>query len=241
MLAAGELTAAVAGFTDNRASAERVGHAGLAANAQAGLAFAAFQRGDRDLAASLARSATHEAAGCGSPSVQALAAYTLGEVLANDDPDGALAAFARARAFAVAGRARFHEGLAQTAEVALRGRHGPPAEALRHYRDALELWRGSGAEGFLLTVLRNLIVLLVRTGADMAALEIHSMTERLATKPSYGDEAQRLEAAVAVARERLGPDAQAFAADATAHVHDLSAAADVALGVLTRPTEHTTR
>jgi predicted ATPase/DNA-binding SARP family transcriptional activator len=241
MLAAGNLTAAVAGFTDNRASAERVGHAGLAANAQAGLAFAAFQRGDRDLAASLARSAVREAAACGSPSVQALAAYTLGEVLANDDPDGALAAFARARTFAVAGRARFHEGLAQTAEVALRGRHGPPAEALRHYRGALELWRGSGAEGFLLTVLRNLIVLLVRTGADMAALEIHSMTERLATKPSYGDEAQRLEAAVAVARERLGPDAQAVAADATAHVHDLSAAANVALGTLTRPTEHTTR
>jgi predicted ATPase/DNA-binding SARP family transcriptional activator/tetratricopeptide (TPR) repeat protein len=233
MLAAGELDAAVAGFTDNRACAERIGHAGLAANAQAGLSFAVLQRGDRDLAASLARSAAREAAACGSPSVQALAAYTLGEVLASDDPDEALAAFARARAFAVAGRARFQEGLARTADVALRGRHGPPDEALRRYRDALELWRGSGAEGFLLTVLRNLIVLLVRTGADVAALQIHSMTERLATKPSYGDEAQRLEAAVAVACERLGPDAQAVVADTTTHVRDLSAAADVALALLT--------
>jgi predicted ATPase/DNA-binding SARP family transcriptional activator len=234
MLAAGELTAAFAGFTTNRACAERVGHAGLAANAQAGLAFAALQRGDRDLAAVLARSAAREAAGCGSPSVQALAAYTLGEVLASDHPDEALAAFARARAFAVTGRARFQEGLARSADVALRGRHGPPDEALRRYRDALELWRRSGAEGLLLTVLRNLIVLLVRTGADAAALEIHGLTERLATKPSYGDEAARLDAAVAVARDRLGPDAQAKAADATAHVHDLTAAADVALGVLSR-------
>jgi predicted ATPase/DNA-binding SARP family transcriptional activator len=241
MLAAGELTAAVAGFTDNRACAERVGHAGLAANAQAGLAFAELQRGDHDLAASLARSAAREAAACGSPSVQALAAYTLGEVLASDHPDEALSAFARARAFAVTGRARFQEGLARTADVALRGRHGPPDEALRRYREALELWRGSGAEGFLLTVLRNLIVLLVRAGADVEALEIHSMTERLATKPSYGDEAQRLEAAVAVARERLGPDAQVVAADATAHVHDLSGAAEVALDVLTSPAQEVPR
>jgi predicted ATPase/DNA-binding SARP family transcriptional activator len=237
MLAAGRLAAAVATFTDNRACAERVGHAGLAANAQAGLAFSVLQRGDRDLAMSLARSAEREAAGCGSSSVRSLAAYTLGEVLASDDPDGALAAFARARAFAVEGRARFQEGLARTAEVALRGRHGPPDEALRRYREALELWRGSGAEGLLLTVLRNLIVLLVRTGADAAALEIHSITERLASKPSYGDEARRLEAAVAVARDRLGPDAQAAAADATAHVHDLAAAADIALALLTRQTD----
>jgi hypothetical protein len=239
MLAAGELTAAAAGFTTNRACAQRVGHVGLAANAQAGLAFAAHQRGDRDLAAVLARSAAREAAGCGSPSVQALAAYTLGEVLASDHPDEALAAFARARAFAVTGRARFQEGLARSADVALRGRHGPPDEALRRYREALDLWRRSGAEGLLLTVLRNLIVLLVRTGADAAALEIHSITERRATKPSYGDEAARLEAAVAVARDRLGPDAQARAADATAHVRDLSAAADVALGLLARLAEGT--
>jgi predicted ATPase/DNA-binding SARP family transcriptional activator len=241
MLAAGELAAAVAAFTDNRASAERVGHAGLAANAQAGLAFAELLRGDRGRAASLARSAAREAARCGSQSVQALAEYTLGEVLASEDPDEALAAFARARAFAVTGRARFQEGLARTADVALRGRHGPPDEALRRYREALELWRGSGAEGLLLTALRNLIVLLVRTGADAAALEIHSITERLATKPSYGDEAERLEAAVAVARDRLGPDAQEMAADATVHVHDLSTAAEVALGVLTRSTEDTTQ
>jgi predicted ATPase/DNA-binding SARP family transcriptional activator len=228
-LAAGDLDGAIAAFRECRARAEELGHVGVAATAEASLAFTLLQQGDRDGADGRSRSAVREATSCGSPSVRALAEYTRGEVLADQDPDGALAAFARARALAVAGRARFHEGLARTADVALRGRHGPPDEALRRYRDALELWRDSGAEGLLLTALRNLIVLLVRTGADEAALEIHAATGRLTTKPSYGDEARRLDAAVAAARERLGHGAGTLAAIAAADVHDLRAAADLAL------------
>jgi predicted ATPase/DNA-binding SARP family transcriptional activator len=230
-LAAGQLDAAVAAFTTNRACAEAFGHAGLAANAEVGLAFVTFLRGDREAARLLARSGVERAAAAGSPSVLALAEYTLGEVLADEDPDAALAALARSRALAVAAGARFHEGLARTADVALRGRHGPPAEALPRYREALELWRDSGAQGPLLTVLRNLVVLLVRTGADEAALSIHAVTERLAGTPSYGDEARRLAAAVAAARERLGPASVDRAGELA--LVELRDAADLALAALT--------
>jgi predicted ATPase/DNA-binding SARP family transcriptional activator len=232
-LAVGDLNGAVDAFTENAACADAVGHLGLTATAEIGLAFTLFQRGDHARAGSLARSALQRAAASGSPSVQALAEYTLGEVLAADDPDGALAAFARAEALAVAGRARFHEGLARTADVALRGRHGPPDEALRRYRVALELWRDSGADGLLLTALRNLIVLFVRIGADEPALQIHAVTERLAAKPSYGDEARRLDAALAAARERLAPEVSRAAASASADVPDLRAAAGLALATIT--------
>jgi predicted ATPase/DNA-binding SARP family transcriptional activator len=230
-LAAGQLDAAMAAFTTNRTCAEAFGHVGLAANAEVGLAFVTFLRGDREAAVLLARSGVERAAAAGSASVLALAEYTLGEVLADADPDAALAALGRSRALAVAAGARFHEGLARTADVALRGRHGPPAEALPRYREALELWRDSGAQGPLLTVLRNLVVLLARTGADEAALTIHAVTEQLAVAPSYGDEARRLDAAVAAARERLGP---ASAADPTAALDpvDLRGAADLALAIL---------
>jgi predicted ATPase/DNA-binding SARP family transcriptional activator len=236
-LAAGELAAAVATYAENQACAEEFGHPGLAANAEVGLAFSLFQRGDQRRAEALAASGRRRAAACGSPSVQALAEYTLGEVLAGADPDGALAAFARAQALAVAGRARFHEGLARTADVALRGRHGAPDEALRRYRDALELWRDTGADGLLLTALRNLVVLLVRLGADQAALEIHAAIERLATRPSYGEEARRVDGAVTAARERLGPEAANAAAVATADVHDLRAAAARALATIAAVSE----
>ena len=231
-LAAGDLAGSVAAYTQTHACAAEFGHAGLTANAEVGLAFALFQQGDRRRAAALARSGLRRAIECGAPSVHALAEYTLGEVLADEDPDAALAAFARARSLAVAGRARFQEGLARTAEVAIRGRHGPPNEALRRYGEALELWRDTGADGLLLTALRNLIVLLVRSGADQPALEIHAVTERLATKPSYGQEAARLGSAVAAARERLGSDASAEATSATTHVRDLRAAADLALATI---------
>jgi predicted ATPase/DNA-binding SARP family transcriptional activator len=231
-LAAGELDAAVATYTENRACAEEFGHPGLAANAEVGLAFSLFQRGEQRRAEQLAASGRRRAIACGSPSVEALAEYTLGELLAATEPDAALAAFARAQALAVAGRARFHEGLARTADVALRGRHGAPDEALRRYRDALELWRDTGADGLLLTALRNLVVLLVRIGADHAALEIHAAIERLATRRSYGEEARRVDGAVTAARERLGPALADSAPVAAADVHDLRAAAARALATI---------
>ena len=86
----------------------------------------------------------------------------------------------------------------------MRGRHGDPDVALLRYRATLELWRDSGAEGFVLTTLGNLVILLTRIGADEAALRLHAMTGQVGAKPSYGDEARRLAAAVQAARERHG-------------------------------------
>jgi hypothetical protein len=83
-------------------------------------------------------------------------------------------------------------GTALTAMVALRGRHGPPGPALALFRDAIEHWRGSRNRTLLVTTLRNLVVLLARTGHDRAAAELAATLEAATPTRSYGAEAARV-------------------------------------------------
>lgn len=230
-LALGELDDALEGFRANHARATSVGHAGLIAQAEAGVAFALLQRGDVSEARWRADAAVEQAAAAGARSAGSLAHYTRGDVLAGTDPDEALCEYERGRALGEATGARFFEGLCRTAEVALRGRHGDPDVALEQYAEALRLWRDAGAEGLVLTTLRNLVVLLVRVGADAAATTVHTATEQHASRPSYGDEHRRMLDALAVARERLGASA-ASAVEAGAAVADLREASGIALAAI---------
>lgn len=180
----------------------------------------------------LARQALEVAEASGAPSVLALARYATGEALADQDPDAALEALGGARRAAARVGARLFTGVATTAEVALRGRHGPPDEALRQYRSALGDWRATGAVGLALIALRNLVVLLARIGADLEAITLHASLERLQERDSFGTEARRLEQAVRAARSRLGPDEVARARQDAEAVQDLGAAATWALDVV---------
>ncbi|WP_157042046.1 AfsR/SARP family transcriptional regulator [Nitriliruptor alkaliphilus] len=197
----GELDRAVEVYERGVGFARRTGHDGITAYMLAGLSIVTTFSGDSRAGVKLALEAGE--LGVGVPTATSLAAYALGEALSEQEPDRALEAFETAVSSASAVGARFFEAIARTAGVALRGRHGDPDEALDRYRAALHIWRHSGADGMALTTLRNLVVLLARTGADADALTLHAALERLASHDSYGSEADRLRMALDAVRQRL--------------------------------------
>lgn len=162
----------------------------------------------------------------GNPTARAYALFTQGELLADDDPPRALAVLDEARTVASTVHNHFVSGIALSAEVALRGRHGPPDEALARFHDAIEHWRATGNEMLLITTLRNLVVLYARTARDEAAARLAATLERHAPSPSYGTEAERIRTGLAAVRQRLGDTAYT---EASRPAPSLEAAADEAL------------
>jgi hypothetical protein len=57
------------------------------------------------------------------------------------------------------------------------------------------------------TTLRNLVILLARTGRDEAATTLAATLQAHAPGKSYGKEAERITTALAAARQRLGDTA----------------------------------
>jgi predicted ATPase/DNA-binding SARP family transcriptional activator len=222
-LMTGDLAGAVRAFTLHLAAAEALAHDGIRSQALAGLAITRAFQGEHDEAQRLARTAEDLAARDDVPSARALAAYALGEALADQRPGEALEAFDRSCTQAARVGARFVEGLARTADVALRGRHGDPEEALVRYEAALRIWHDTGADGLVLTTLRNLVVLLVRVADDAAAMTLDAAMERLRTRDVYGEELVRLERARRAAAARLGTDRLASAHRDGATLQDLAA------------------
>jgi predicted ATPase/DNA-binding SARP family transcriptional activator len=228
-LMTGDLPGALRAFTANLEAANALGHDGLRSQALAGLAITHAFRGEHDAAERTAERACRLADREGVASAGALAAYALGEALAGIRPDAALAALDRAIDLADRVGARFFEGLARTADVALRGRHGDPAEALARYEAALRVWHDTGADGLVLTTLRNLVVLLVRVGSDAAATTLDAAMQRLVPRDAYGDEADRLQRARRAAADRLGADRLTAARREAEDLRDLDAVRRVGL------------
>jgi predicted ATPase/DNA-binding SARP family transcriptional activator len=231
-LGLGDLEGAAIAYGRARTFARRLEHAGLLASATADLAIARAFQGRSTEAERAAREAGELAAAAGAPSVRSLAAYALGEALAPNEPDAALEAFDLARREASTVGARFFEGIARTADVALRGRHGDPQEALSRYRQALQVWHDAAADSFVLTTLRNLVVLLVRVGADTAAVTLETALGRLAPRDSYGPEATLLARAITAATERLPAAAEAIARREAANLADLGEAMRFGIAVI---------
>jgi hypothetical protein len=100
-------------------------------------------------------------------------------------------------------RDRLFEAAAETAAVAIRSRHGDPVVALTSFRDVLALWRKAGNDTLQANALRNLIVLLVRVGADETAALVDAALPEVRLYPA---EATRLDRARAALAERLGPE-----------------------------------
>jgi hypothetical protein len=61
------------------------------------------------------------------------------------------------------------------------------------------------------TTLRNLVILLARTGRDEAATTLAATLQLQAPSKSYGQEAERIATALAAVRQRLGDAAYAHA------------------------------
>lgn len=190
--------------------------AGLAI-ATANQALVLSYAGDDQAACATASQAVTSARASANPTAIAMAQFAEGEALADLDPTAALAALEEAHQGAQGVGNRYIAGTALTATVALRSRHGPPEPALALFRDAIQHWRSSRNRGLIVTTLRNLVILLARTGRDQAAASLAATLEQRAASKSYGREAARITTALAAVRQRLGDAAfaQAWTAGST--------------------------
>jgi predicted ATPase/DNA-binding SARP family transcriptional activator len=219
----GDLAAALEAYRGVAALAAPGDPAGLAiaiANQALTLAYA----GD-DRAQATAEEAVAAAHAAANPTAIAMARFAEGEAFADADPARAAAALDRALRRAREVGNRFVAGTALTALVALRARHGLPEEALALFRDAIDHWLASRNRSLLVTTLRNLVVLLARTGRDEAAAALAATLEVAAMSRSYGAEAARTATALAAVRRRLGDAAYdgAWAAGTTRTLEEAAA------------------
>jgi predicted ATPase/DNA-binding SARP family transcriptional activator len=226
----GDLQAALEAYRGVAALAAPGDLAGLAI-ATANQALVLSYGGDDQAACATASQAVTTAHASANPTAIAMARFAEGEALADVDPTTAATALEEALRGAQDVGNRYVAGTALTATVALRSRHGPPEPALALFRDAIQHWRSSRNRGLIVTTLRNLVILLARTGRDEAATTLAATLQAQAPSKSYGKEAERIAAALAAVRQRLGDAAyaQAWTAGTT---RTLEEAADGAIRLL---------
>ena len=129
----GDLAAALEAYRGVAALAAPGDPAGLAI-ATANLALTLAYAGDDQAARPAAEAALAVAVASANPTAIAMARFAEGEAFADADPARAAGALEEARRRAGEVGNRFVAGTALTAMVALRGRHGPPEEALALFR-----------------------------------------------------------------------------------------------------------
>ena len=184
----------------------------------------------------LAALAEVDLAGMG-PSSQGWVHYSEGEALLDRDAERAVAAFGRAVDLADLVGDRFLGAVARVSATSLLGRVGEPSRALRSFAEVVAHWDARGDVTHQLTTLRNLVPLLVRVGAHPAANALLGAVRAAPGAPSFGEEAERLEAAAEDLRRALGDgpfaaglalgaaqDVPAAAREALAAIDDLTAA-----------------
>ncbi|WP_244930761.1 BTAD domain-containing putative transcriptional regulator [Nocardioides sp. W7] len=151
----------------------------------------------------------------GNPTWSAFVRYAEAEVLADSDPQRALAATAAAIRIATPVDNRLVLGIATTVDTAIRCRVGPlTTDTVDHTCRAVRHWIASGNAVLFLTCLRNVVPLLERLGAARELVELVAATS--GTDAAYGAEAVRLDAGLRHARAALGEQsyAEAWAAGA---------------------------
>jgi tetratricopeptide (TPR) repeat protein len=173
-----------------------------------GRAVSAGKRGDLATALALTKEARQVAASAGNPTMMAVILYAEGESLLEVDPVRALGPIAETLEFAEAADNVFMKGLALVSNTSLRGRHGDPRFALRLFEEVIQHWRRDGSWSTQWITLRNLVELLARLGAHESAAVLYGACVASTTSPpSYGPEADRLEAVVGTLVSSLGESA----------------------------------
>ena len=177
-----------------------------------GRAVAVGKRGDLAAASALTEQARQVATAAGNPTMMANILYSEGESLLEVDPVRALGPIGEALEFAQAADNVFMEGLALVSNTSLRGRHGDAHVALRLFEDVIGHWRHGGSWSQQWLTMRNLVELLARQGVHEAAAVLYgACSASMASQPSYGPEAERLEVVVATLVSSLGEEAFAEA------------------------------
>jgi hypothetical protein len=96
--------------------------------------------------------------------------------------------------------------LARSSSIALLARSGDPQRALAHFQQVLDHWERLGNEAAQWWMLLQLAVLLARIDADAdAALLAGAVVAARDRYPTLAADVQRLDAALARIRRRLGP------------------------------------
>ncbi len=183
------------------ARGDRMGRSIAASNLVLGLAYAELPR-----EAEVARALTL-AAEAGSPTALAFARYAEGEAYAEQDESRALDALEDALRLADGVRNRLVTGLAMTASVAMRGRTAAVEPAtFELFERVIAHWSTVHNPALLVTAARNLVILLGRVGRHEDAVELWAAVGGIDdSHPSYGAEADRLDATLRAARHALGP------------------------------------
>ena len=205
----GRLDGAGRCYAESARLAEYAGDRYTHAYSLTNLAFPLAYRGESDRALAAAQRGLSVAAASGSPHLVAWANYALGEVLADTEPEQAMAALEVALSAARQSGSRFIEGVASVTAASLRARQGDLGEALDLFAAAVRQWRRAGNWTQQWTTLRNVIDLFVRLAADEAAAVLSAAlrTSRSAA-PLYGSDAVRLAQTDEAVRARLTPPAQ---------------------------------
>lgn len=160
--------------------------------------------------------------------------YVAGEAEVERDPAAALAPLERALATADRVGNRYLGGVARVSVASVRARHGDPVDAVRTFAEVVRWWLDRGDRTHLLTTLRNLVDLLLRTGATTATAELWGAVEAPGVSPSFGPERERLDRAHEALAARLPADRLAEAV-AVGRTRGVEAAAQAALDALRGP------
>lgn len=146
----------------------------------------------------------------GSLTMRAFARYCRGEAQLESQPSQAAEALEEAVGLAREVDNALIEGVSLVSLASLRGRLGASDHALRLFRETVAHWQRLGDHTHQLTTLRNLVALLTQIEADEPAAVLHGAVTAGVT-PTFGLEAQRLDAAWRELEARLGPEAAAAA------------------------------
>lgn len=142
----------------------------------------------------------------GSPTVSAWVDYVDGEMNLDRDPDRAGRMLGRAVEAAQESGAAFVEGVARLSLASVTARSGASEAALELYGQTVRHWLDLGDWVHQWVTLRNLAVLLAERGRQAPALTLLAGAETR-ERPSYGEEARRLEEVRSQLREELGDSA----------------------------------
>ena len=201
----GDLDDAHRWFAELMAVGRRAGETYYELIGNAGAAMALAYGGQKDSARKAVADADDRFSGATlSNTQQSWLAYLHGEVLLDDDPPTAIAAFTRAIELADAAGSHYVGGVARVSAITLQSRHSPAHVALPLYADVIERYVEAGSWSHLLTTMRNLVPTLTDVGAHTAAARILGAVTRPDQTPTYGEESERLAAAETVLADRLG-------------------------------------
>jgi predicted ATPase/DNA-binding SARP family transcriptional activator len=160
------------------------------------------------------------------PTVMAWAHYLAGEAASETDPERAAASYRTAIEHGLRADSRLFVTMARTSAAALAARTGALREALAGFPVALEEWVQLGNQSVAWWLVQHVTVLLERAGAHTdAAVLAGAVLARENALAAIATDAERLQAALAAARERLGEHATTAALERGAGLTDAAVVA----------------